>query len=105
QRPHVHARAPARVQPGGAGLSQRTRDRTVTLVPADDSMQLQADRRYQESALIGVSRSFAFTIPELPQALRPAVINAYLLCRIADTIEDHATLDRAAKQAAFAALV
>ncbi len=77
----------------------------MTLVPADDSMQLQADRRYQESALIGVSRSFAFTIPELPQALRPAVINAYLLCRIADTIEDHATLDRAAKQAAFAALV
>src|SRR5204863_7328268 len=34
------------------------------------------------------SPSFALTIPELPPGLRAAVTNAYLLCRIADTIED-----------------
>ncbi len=38
--------------------------------------------------LQGVSRTFALTIPQLPEPLREAVGNAYLLCRIADTIED-----------------
>ena len=36
----------------------------------------------------GVSRTFALTIPQLPESLRPAITNAYLLCRIADTVED-----------------
>lgn len=39
-----------------------------------------------------VSRTFALTIPQLPIPLRKVVGNAYLLCRIADTIEDAATL-------------
>jgi farnesyl-diphosphate farnesyltransferase len=39
-----------------------------------------------------VSRTFALTIPQLPAPLRAVVGNAYLLCRIADTIEDAATL-------------
>jgi len=43
---------------------------------------------YQDYILQGVSRTFALTIPQLPEALREAVGNAYLLCRIADTIED-----------------
>jgi len=43
---------------------------------------------YQNRILPGVSRTFAFTIPQLPQGLRSTVTNAYLLCRIADTIED-----------------
>ena len=43
---------------------------------------------YQEYILQGVSRTFALTIPQLPAPLREAVGNAYLLCRIADTIED-----------------
>ena len=43
---------------------------------------------YQLQILPHVSRTFALTIPQLPAALRPAVTNAYLLCRIADTIED-----------------
>ncbi|MGD9603033.1 MAG: phytoene/squalene synthase family protein [Gammaproteobacteria bacterium] len=42
--------------------------------------------------LQGVSRTFALTIPVLPPALYRAVANAYLLCRIADTIEDDAEL-------------
>lgn len=43
---------------------------------------------YQEAILPKVSRTFALTIPQLPPALRDVVANAYLLCRIADTIED-----------------
>lgn len=43
---------------------------------------------YQEAILPKVSRTFALTIPQLPAALRDVVANAYLLCRIADTIED-----------------
>jgi len=41
---------------------------------------------YQEAILPKVSRTFALTIPQLPPALRDVVANAYLLCRIADTI-------------------
>ena len=47
---------------------------------------------YQSEALPGVSRTFALTIPQLPEPLRHAVGNNYLLCRIADTIEDEPTL-------------
>ncbi|MBV8910095.1 MAG: phytoene/squalene synthase family protein, partial [Gammaproteobacteria bacterium] len=49
---------------------------------------ISSDERYQVQILPHVSRTFALTIPQLPAALRPAVTNAYLLCRIADTIED-----------------
>jgi len=51
-----------------------------------------ADLRYQENILQGVSRTFALTIPQLPERLRMVVGNAYLLCRIADTIEDSSVL-------------
>ena len=51
-------------------------------------MDLTANRAYQERILPHVSRTFALTIPQLPEPLRTAVVNAYLLCRIADTIED-----------------
>ncbi len=40
-----------------------------------------------------VSRTFALTIPQLPTNLKDEVCIAYLLCRVADTIEDHETLD------------
>ncbi len=53
----------------------------------------QADEVYQDRILQGVSRTFALTIPQLPEGLRRAVSNAYLLCRIADTIEDDNALD------------
>jgi farnesyl-diphosphate farnesyltransferase len=51
-----------------------------------------ADRDRQVQLLPGVSRTFALTIPQLPEPLRTVVTNAYLLCRIADTIEDDAQL-------------
>ena len=47
-----------------------------------------SDAAYQDYILPHVSRTFALTIPQLPPGLRTAVTSAYLLCRIADTIED-----------------
>ena len=49
---------------------------------------LADDLAYQNAILQDVSRTFALTIPQLPEALADVVGNAYLLCRIADTIED-----------------
>lgn len=46
------------------------------------------DKIYQERILQGVSRTFALTIPQLPPTLYPVIGNAYLLCRIVDTVED-----------------
>ncbi len=46
------------------------------------------DEQYQNYILQGVSRTFALTIPQLPETLRCIIGNAYLLCRITDTIED-----------------
>jgi len=48
---------------------------------------------FQSSILDGVSRTFALTIPSLPEGLRVPVTNAYLLCRIADTLEDDSSLE------------
>ena len=48
----------------------------------------QSDIDFQNKILTEVSRTFALTIPKLPDNLVVAVSNAYLLCRIADTIED-----------------
>jgi farnesyl-diphosphate farnesyltransferase len=54
-----------------------------------------SDEVYQDRILPHVSRTFALTIPQLPPALRAAVTSAYLLCRIADTIEDEPALSAA----------
>jgi len=53
---------------------------------------VSSDEGYQDQILPYVSRTFALTIPELPPALRTSVTCAYLLCRIADTIEDEPAL-------------
>ena len=58
-----------------------------------------SDFAYQEHILEGVSRTFALTIPQLPDSLRDVVGNAYLLCRITDTIEDEPALTALQKQA------
>lgn len=47
-----------------------------------------SDREFQDYILPLVSRTFALTIPQLPEGIANVVGNAYLLCRIADTIED-----------------
>ena len=53
----------------------------------------EADEAYQDQILQYVSRTFALTIPQLPTELRRVVSNAYLLCRIADTVEDDNAVD------------
>jgi len=54
---------------------------------------------FQAEMLEGVARTFALTIAQLPRNLYEAVGNAYLLCRIADTIEDEPALSLERKQA------
>lgn len=60
--------------------------------PVTEATESAADA-YQNAILPKVSRTFALTIPQLPPALRRAVTNAYLLCRVADTIEDEPALN------------
>ena len=57
------------------------------------SLSLTEEEEYQEHILQGVSRTFALTIPQLPIDLRQVIGNAYLLCRITDTIEDDNALN------------
>lgn len=60
---------------------------------------LTAALEFQARILEGVSRTFALTIPSLPEPLRIPITNAYLLCRIADTIEDDPALSVDQKRA------
>ncbi|TFH41145.1 MAG: phytoene/squalene synthase family protein [Lysobacterales bacterium] len=66
----------------------------------DDTREptVASDLEYQDHILQDVSRTFALTIPQLPADLTRVVGNAYLLCRIADTIEDDPSLDAAQKR-------
>ncbi len=64
----------------------------MTLTNATEVSTPQGALDYQETIFPQVSRSFALSIPALPPALRKAMTNAYLLCRIADTIEDDPAL-------------
>ena len=57
----------------------------------------QGDLQYQAYILPGVSRTFALTIPVLPGRLAEVVANAYLLCRLADIIEDDVGLENEQK--------
>ncbi|MBI3981511.1 MAG: phytoene/squalene synthase family protein [Gemmatimonadetes bacterium] len=56
------------------------------------------DREFCEAALPRVSRTFAVSIRLLPAALEYPTLIAYLLCRIADTIEDAPGLSASAKR-------
>lgn len=61
-----------------------------------------ADRAYCEAMLPKVSRTFALCIRLLPEPLERPVLIAYLLCRIADTIEDTTALPPERKDPLFA---
>ena len=76
-----------------------TASSTAASSTTSSKTQASDDLAYQTDILQGVSRTFALTIPQLPAPLRDVVGNAYLLCRIADTIEDEPTLSAAQKQA------
>ena len=68
-------------------MIQNNRIRKIRTSPSE------TDEAYQEHILQYVSRTFALTIPQLPTELRRVVSNAYLLCRIADTVEDDNAVD------------
>lgn len=75
-----------------------TRREAMTATTSDhDTYSLATDEALQAYLLQNVSRTFALTIPQLPPALAPVVSNAYLLCRIVDTIEDEPQLALAHK--------
>lgn len=67
-------------------------------IHAAASTPQHAAETYQKRILPAVSRTFALTIPQLDPRLRTVIANAYLLCRIADTIEDEQTLPPDVKQ-------
>lgn len=64
------------------------------MLPTDPA----AERRWVMETLPKVSRTFALCIRLLPPELEHPVAVAYLLCRIADTIEDSAPLPAAEKR-------
>ena len=57
------------------------------------------DLSFQREILGGVARTFALTMRPLPGNLYDVAGNLYLLCRIADTIEDESSLSPEAKEA------
>jgi farnesyl-diphosphate farnesyltransferase len=73
-------------------------------VPMETQTKRDADRiaeahRFGREILPAVSRTFALSIRVLPGELGRAVLAAYLLCRIADTMEDEPVLPAADKAA------
>ena len=61
-------------------------------MPGVNVAQPANEREFCESMLPKVSRTFAICIRLLPDDLEHAVLVAYLLCRVADTIEDSPVL-------------
>ncbi len=64
-----------------------------------DAARLAAAERFGRENLAAVSRTFALSIRVLPGTLGRAVLAAYLLCRVADTLEDEPTAPAADKAA------
>ena len=82
--------------------SSRPARRTRERIPRDGpipGVSAIGDAALQRDLLQGVARSFALTIAQLPDPLREPGRNLYLLCRIADTIEDDPALSPAQKAA------
>jgi farnesyl-diphosphate farnesyltransferase len=66
---------------------------------------IEADWAYCERALRDVSRTFSKPIELLPEPLRIALTCGYLLCRVADTIEDYAPLGGRERDDLFSAFI
>ena len=67
--------------------------------------ELQAAERFCREILPAASRTFALSIRALPGTLGRAVLAAYLICRIADTVEDEHELAPEAKAALLGELL
>lgn len=73
--------------------------------PPPEPEDLERDLRFCSERLFEVSRTFVRPIEMLPGDLRTAVMCGYLLCRIADTIEDHPRIPIANRDALYAAFL
>lgn len=76
----------------------------AAMAPISDEGRLPMDAQdwaFCKEALEHVSRTFSQPIAFLPEELRVAVTLGYLLCRIADTIEDHPNVEAHRKPALF----
>lgn len=74
----------------------------MSLAPAiTDAIARRDAARFCHAVLPAVSRTFALGIKVLPGALGQAVLDAYLLCRIADTVEDAPDMAPELKAALF----
>ena len=73
--------------PGGGKFTAMS----ATHRPPDSIDRVREAQRFGRGILPEVSRTFAISIKALPGVLGDAVCTAYLLCRIADTIEDDNT--------------
>jgi farnesyl-diphosphate farnesyltransferase len=69
------------------------------------SKQEGDDWAYCKAGLVAVSRTFSKPIAMLPGNLEVAVTLGYLLCRIADTVEDHPAVPRRDKDRLFHAFL
>jgi farnesyl-diphosphate farnesyltransferase len=67
--------------------------------PSRDDPRLPRAQQFAHDLLPAVSRTFALSIRLLPGSLGDAVLTAYLLCRIADTLEDEPALPATEKAA------
>jgi len=94
------------VDRGETELKQDARqDARIADAPTLNEARTESDDEFQARMLAGVSRTFALTIPQLPPALARVVANAYLLCRIVDTIEDEPAVSPTLKGALCAQFV
>ena len=80
------------------------RDEPARPSGARRGLAIKSDRAYCSDMLPKVSRTFALCIRLLPPELEHPVLVAYLLCRIADTIEDTADISGADKNTLLAHL-
>lgn len=98
---HVQARCNCHVRLMTGTTFRSYLDR-MTLVPAiRDAIERRDASRFCHAVLPAVSRTFAISIKALPGALGQAVLDAYLLCRIADTVEDAPAMSPEVKAALF----
>lgn len=78
----------------------RGADRSKVAAPSGDLAE--ADWVFCRERLAEVSRTFSRPIALLPRHLEVAVTVGYLLCRVADTIEDHPAVPGASREPLFA---
>jgi len=67
-------------------------------------LRVQGDKQFQDRLLAGVSRTYAAAVPALPQSLRLAATNAFLLCQAAETIDNLLDAPAARRQEIFGLL-